>query len=100
MPERSILGPALFTMFMNDLANGIKYTTYQHLWFRHSVPETEADKLEELINNDLAVTRSTYLDPNSARETRFGSGTQVKPCRLGLRIGWVTFREYRREGHL
>ena len=61
MPERSILGPALFTMFMNDLANGIKYTTYQHLWFRHSVPETEADKLEELINTDLAVTRSTYL---------------------------------------
>ena len=61
MPERSILGPALFTMFMNDLANGIKYTTYQRLWFRHSVPETEADKLEELINTDLAVTRSMYL---------------------------------------
>ena len=61
MPGRSILGPALFTMFMNDLANGIKYTTYQHLWFRHSLPETEADKLEELINTDLAVTRSTYL---------------------------------------
>lgn len=61
MPQRSILGPALFTMFMNDLANGIKYTTYPHLWFRHSVAETEADKLEELINTDLAVTRSTYL---------------------------------------
>ena len=41
-----------------------------------------------------------YVSPNSPRETRFGSGTQVKPCRLGLRIGWVTFREYRREGHL
>ena len=61
MPQRSILGPALFTIFMNDLANGIKYTTYQHLWFRHSVPKTEADKLEELINTDLAVTRSMYL---------------------------------------
>ena len=23
----------------------------------------------------------------------------LKPCRSGLRTGWVTYREYRREGH-
>ena len=32
------------------------------------------------------------------RETRFGNGTQVKPCRSGLRTGWLTKREYRLKG--
>ena len=32
------------------------------------------------------------------RETRFGSGTQVKPCRSGSRTGWLTYSEYRRGG--
>ena len=31
-------------------------------------------------------------------ETRFGNGTQVTPCRSGLRTGWVTNHEYRLEG--
>ena len=36
---------------------------------------------------------------NNPSETRFFSGaTQVKPCRAGLGTGWVTHREYRREG--
>ena len=40
------------------------------------------------------ITRNTY-SRNKPRETRFGNGTQVKPCRSGLRTGWVTNREYR-----
>ena len=28
------------------------------------------------------------------------NGTQVKPCRSGLRSGWVTNREYRLKGPL
>ena len=32
------------------------------------------------------------------RETRFGNGTQVKPCRSELRTGWVRNREYRLKG--
>ena len=33
------------------------------------------------------------------RETRLGNGTQVKPCRSGLRTGWVTNRESRTISH-
>ena len=43
------------------------------------------------------ITRNTY-SRNKPRETRFGNGTQVKPCRSGLRTGWVTNREYRLKG--
>ena len=39
-----------------------------------------------------------YVSRNNPRETRFGNGTQVKPCRSGLRTGWVTNREYRLKG--
>ena len=39
-----------------------------------------------------------YVSCNNPRETRFGNGTQVKPCQLGLRTGWVTNHEYRLEG--
>ena len=35
---------------------------------------------------------------NKPRETRFGNGTRNKPCRSGLRNGWVTNREYRLKG--
>ena len=68
-------------MFMNDLANGIKYTIYLHLWFRHSVAETEADKLEELINTDLAVTRSTYL-PITLTKLGLAAAFKLSP------VGW------------
>ena len=39
-----------------------------------------------------------YVSRNNPRETRFGNGTQVKPCRSGLRTGWVTNRAYRLKG--
>ena len=39
-----------------------------------------------------------YYRCANPRETRFGNGTQVKPCRSGLRTGWVTYREHRRKG--
>ena len=39
-------------------------------------------------------TRNTY----NPREIRFGNVTQVKPCRSGLRTGWVTNSEYRLKG--
>ena len=39
-----------------------------------------------------------YVSRNNPHETRCGNGTQVKPCRSGLRTGWVTNREYRRKG--
>ena len=68
-------------MFMNDLANGIKYTIYLRLWFRHSVAETEADKLEELINTDLAVTRSTYL-PITLAKLGLAAALKLSP------VGW------------
>ena len=44
------------------------------------------------VARSLSITRNTY------RETRFVNGTQVKPCRSGLRTGWVTYREYRLKG--
>ena len=68
-------------MFMNDLADGIKYTIYQRLWFRHSVAETEADKLKELINTDLAVTRSTYL-PITLAKLGLAAALKLSP------VGW------------
>ena len=40
-----------------------------------------------------------YVSSNNHRKTRlFSSATQVKPCRAGLRTGWITHREYCREG--
>ena len=42
--------------------------------------------------------RNTYLAITLAKKMFFSSATQVKPCRAGLGIGWVTHREYRREG--
>ena len=35
---------------------------------------------------------------DNPRETRFGNGTQVKPCRSGLRTGWVTNHQYHLKG--
>ena len=40
-----------------------------------------------------------YVSSNNHRKTRLlSSATQVKPCRAGLRTGWVTHGEYCREG--
>ena len=39
-----------------------------------------------------------YVSRNNPRETRFSNGTQVKPCRSGLRTGWVINREYLHKG--
>ena len=44
-----------------------------------------------------SIPRNTYLAITLAK-CFFSSATQVKPCRAGLGIGWVTHREYRREG--
>ena len=43
----------------------------------------------------LLEIRISQLNP---RKTRFGNGTQVKPCRSGLTTGWVTNRECRLKG--
>ena len=42
-------------------------------------------------------TRNTYLTITLAK-LDLVEATQVKPCRSGLRTGWVTYREYRLEG--
>ena len=61
-------------------------------WIWHTVPLPSPQSL-------TITFLGGYLSYHSPRETRFfRSATQVKPCRAGLGIGWVTHREYRREG--
>ena len=43
-------------------------------------------------------TRNTYLEITLAQLGLVINGIQVKPCRSGLRTGWVTNREYPRKG--
>ena len=49
-------------------------------------------------NSHRRTVNQKYVSRNNPRESRFGYGTQVKPCRSGLRTGWVTNREYRLKG--
>ena len=43
--------------------------------------------------NENCVTRNTYL-ALTLRNSVLNSATQVKPCRVGLKTGWATRREY------
>ena len=47
---------------------------------------------------EVFVSDEKYACRNNPRETWCGNGTQGKPCRSGLRTGWVTSREYRLKG--
>ena len=53
--------------------------------FGFESPGFECDILKRTDTNDFAITNP-------------GNGTQVKPCRSGLRSRWVTNREYRLKG--
>ena len=51
-----------------------------------------------IFRGQLSKNYQKYVSRNNPRETRSDNGTQVKPCRSGLRTGWVTNREYRLKG--
>ena len=46
----------------------------------------------------VVYSRCVYSDILNRKFPQKSSGAQVKPCRSGLRTGWVTHREYRLKG--
>ena len=53
------------------------------------------------LRNDNLLSRCVYSDILNRKfppKSCFAQKVQVKPCRSGLRTGWVTNREYRLKG--